>query len=141
MQISPRTVFRILADYQRVSGVPETVLSAMEAEGLDPAKRKNAPLLEQITEVLGDDPMPEEARELVRHTTASPKLQKRKDPMSEDERIVTGLRQDLRRWLSNVPDNDHKGDLLEQALAEESFEFWGDCDLSRRCPFDRNQRS
>ena len=128
MHVSPRTVFRILADYQRVSGVPETVLSAMEAEGLDPAKRKNAPLLEQITEVLGDDPTPEEAQEVVRHTTASRKQQKGKDPVSEDERIVWGLRQDIRRWLSNVPDNDHKCDLLEQSIAEESFEVWGDQD-------------
>ncbi len=130
MHVSPRTLFRIVSDYERVSGVSGTVISAMEAEGFDPAKRKHAPLLEQITEAIGDDPNPtqEEAQDIVQQSVSSTKQQKGKDTMSEDERIVRGLRQGIRRWLRNVPDTDRKCDLLEQSIAEESFEVWGDQD-------------
>jgi hypothetical protein len=127
MEISPRTLFRIISDYERVSGLSETVLSAMESEGLDPAKRKNAPLVEQIIDVLGDDPTPEEAQEVVRHTAESQKQQRvTETTMSEDERIVRDLRQDIRKRLANVPDNGRKYCLLEEAICQESYEVWGE---------------
>lgn len=127
LHISPRTLFRIVSDYQRLSGVSETLLLAMEAEGLDPAKPKNAPLLEQVTEVLGDDPTPEEAQAVVRHTAASAqKQQKSKDTISEDDRIVWGLRQAVRKWLGNITDIGHKCELLQEVISGESFEVWGD---------------
>jgi hypothetical protein len=122
--ISQRTLFRILSDYKRVSGTPSTVLAAMEAEGFDPAKRKNASLLQKTTEAISDDPLPEEVQEVVRHSAASLKQQKGKDTMSEDERLVRGLRQDIRKRLANVPD-DRLWPLLERAISEEAYEVWG----------------
>lgn len=126
IRINQRTLVRILSDYQRVAGVPQTVLSAMEAEGFDPAQRKNAPLLEGITETISDATPPEEIQEVVRRTAASLKPRKLKAPMSEDERIVCGLRQDIRKWLSNVADKERKWWLLQEAICQESFEVWGD---------------
>ncbi len=98
----------------------------MEAEGFDPAKLKNAPLVECITETMADDPSPEEAQEIVRHSAASLKQKKAKDPMSEDERIVWELRLDVRKRLAKVSDNHLKWDLLQKAISEESFEVWGE---------------
>ena len=124
MSISQRTLFRIVSDYERVSGLSPAVLSAMEAEGFDPAKHKNALLVEQVTEAIGDDSTPEEAQEVVRHTAVSRKQHKRKGTTPEDERIVWGLRQDIRKWLSKVPD-DRQWPLLQRAISEEAFEVWG----------------
>jgi hypothetical protein len=126
MDISQRTLFRVISDFERVSGAPQTVLAAMEAEGFDPAKRKNARLLGQIAEATGDDPTPEEAQEIVHHSAASLKQRKGQDPMSEDDRIVWGLRTAIRKWLCNVPDADRKWELLQEAICQESFEVWGD---------------
>jgi len=126
MSISHRTLFRILSDYERVSGVPPTVLAAMQAEGFDPAKRRNVSLLQEVTEAIGDDPTPEEAQAVVRHTAASRKQQQGKDTMSDDERIVWELRLDIRKRLANIPDIGHKCELLQEAISGESFEVWGD---------------
>lgn len=126
MSISPRTLFRILTDYERVSGVPQSVFSAMVAEGFDPAKCKNAPLLDEITDAITDDSSPEQAQEVVRRTAASLKQRKGKDLISEDDRIVRGLRSDIRKRLANVPDPDRKWELLQEAICQESFEVWGD---------------
>jgi hypothetical protein len=128
MSISQRTLFRVISDYERVSGAPQAVLSAMQAEGIDPAKRKNDPLLEEITDAMADDPSAEEAQEVVRHSAASLKQRKAQDPMSEDERIIWELRLDIRKRLANIPHNDHKWELLVEAISEESFEVWGDRD-------------
>jgi len=107
----------------------------MEGEGYDPAALKNEPLLNEVTNAIPVDSTPQQVRKVVRNTAARLKQTNAKrrssdsgTPVLDDNRIVRGLRQDIHRWLSNIPDNDHKGDLLEQAIAEESFEFWGDQD-------------
>ncbi len=132
---SQRTVFRILSDYERVADTPEPVLAAMKREGYDPAALKNEALLNEVTSAIPADSTPQQVRDVVRKTAARLKQANAKrrsseggTPLPEDNRIVNGLRQAIRNWLRNVPNNDHKCQLLEQAIAEESFEVWGDQD-------------
>lgn len=128
---SQRTVFRILSDYERVADTPEPVLAAMKREGFDPAALKNEELLNEVTSAIAADSTPNQVRAVVRDTAARLKqtsADKRSsgvgNAISEDDRIVWGLRQDIRKWLGNIRDVDRKWDLLEQAIAEEAFEVW-----------------
>ena len=43
-----KTIFRIVADYERASQVPVVALKELEAGGIDPAARKNEPIIETI---------------------------------------------------------------------------------------------
>jgi hypothetical protein len=121
---SPRTVFRIVADYDRVAGAPEPVLVAMQEQGFDPAEPKHATLLEQVTTMTPPNPTVEQVAAVVKRSAAHLKQSKAGDTMSEDERIVWSIRMDLRKRLNNVPD-ERKQELLERAIAEEAFEVWG----------------
>jgi hypothetical protein len=121
---SQRTVFRILEDYERVAGAPKPVIAAMRKEGFDPAELKNARLLGQVVDMTQAESTPEQTQEVVRKTAALLKQNKGQQTMSEDDQIVWGIRQDIRKRLNNVPD-DHKWDLLERAIAEEASEVWG----------------
>jgi len=130
---SQRTVFRILSDYERVADTPEPVLAAMKGEGYDPAALKNEPLLNEVTSAIAVDSTPQQVRGLVRSTAARLKQAKAKKyssdagtRSSEDDRIISGLRQDIRKRLANVPDPDRKWYLLQEAICQESFEVWGD---------------
>jgi hypothetical protein len=119
-----RTVFRILEDYERVAGAPKPVVAAMKKEGFDPAELKNARLLGQVVDMMPPKSTPEQTQEIVRKTAALLKQNKGQQTMSEDDQIVWGLRQDIRKRLSNVPEDD-KWNLLKRAIAEEAFEVWG----------------
>jgi hypothetical protein len=43
-----RTIYRIVDDYERASHLPAIVLEAMEAQRLDPAAPKNAPMVQKL---------------------------------------------------------------------------------------------
>jgi hypothetical protein len=115
---SERTVFRIVADYERVSDAPKAVIMALQDSGLDPAAAKNAPLLEQVTITMPHDPTENEALAAVEQSLAF--LKKGKYGfLCEDDRVVLSLRKDIRKHLNNIPD-DRKRPLLERAIAEEA---------------------
>ena len=46
-----RTVHRILEDYERASRLPSIIIEAMQAQNLDPAAHKNAPLVEHLLQM------------------------------------------------------------------------------------------
>ena len=119
-----RTVFRILEDYERVAGAPKPVIAAMRKEGFDPAELKNARLLGQVVDMTPQESTPEQTQEVVRKTAVLLKHKNSRQTMSEDDQIVWGLRQDIRKRLNNVHD-DHKWNLLKRAIEEEACEVWG----------------
>ncbi len=43
-----KTIFRIVADYERASQLPEVAIVELEAKGIDPAAKKNQPIVEAI---------------------------------------------------------------------------------------------
>ena len=47
----PRTVFRIVEDFERASKLPPIVLAAMEAQKIDPAAPKNAEMVEKLAQM------------------------------------------------------------------------------------------
>ena len=47
----PRTVFRIIEDFERASELPAIVIEAMEAQKLDPAAPKNAVMVETLAQM------------------------------------------------------------------------------------------
>lgn len=130
---SQRTVFRILSDYQRVADTPEPVLVAMKREGYDPAAPKNETLLHEVLGATPGDSTPQQVQKVVqrkaaylKQTNAKKRSSDSGTRISEDDRIISGLRQDIRKRLANVPDPDQKWYLLREAICQESFEVWGD---------------
>ena len=50
IQRNEKTIYRIVADYERVSAsLPEVAIAELEAQGIDPAAKKNQPIIEAIS--------------------------------------------------------------------------------------------
>jgi hypothetical protein len=136
-----RTIRRIIEDYEFASKVPAEAIQELEALGIDPAAKKNAPVLTNILEmpagVVKSEPK-EAVTQAVKTAKAERKAMAAKKPsqsvpspaisepesLSREERLRRDLRQKVRAGLTNVP-NDRKPAELQAAVEEEMYEVWG----------------
>jgi len=140
-----RTVRRILEDYERASRLSVEALDALETKGIDPAAKKNAPLLKIIHAMPPGDVKAEpekavtQAIKTVKAAKAGKKAETTKKPsqsvsvpsdtqlvlLSREEKQLRDLRQRIRAGLTDVP-NDRKLAVLVAAIEEEMYEVWGE---------------
>ena len=140
-----RTVRRIAEDYDRASKLPVEALDALQTQGIDPAAKKNAPLLKIIHAMPPGDVKAEpekavtQAIKTVKAAKAGKKAETTKKPsqsvsvpsdtqlvlLSREEKQLRDLRQRIRAGLTDVP-NDRKLAVLVAAIEEEMYEVWGE---------------
>ncbi|MGB8477890.1 MAG: hypothetical protein WCE63_03485 [Acidobacteriaceae bacterium] len=122
-----RTVRNILADYQRAATLPETVIAAAEAEGIDLAERKHARLLASMEGKLAvnDVPTLPEAQQILGKVLEMRAPGAPKAKLDRAEKIRWAIRIKIRTALTNVP-NDRKLTELIAALEEEMYEVMGE---------------
>ena len=121
-----RTVRNIVADYERVAKLPETVIAAAEAKGLDLSERKHMRLIEAIKgEIDGNDtPTPPEARRAVGKVFKMSKAHAAKDAPDKADKLRWAVRKRIRTLVNNFP-NDQKLGVICLALEEEMYDVWG----------------
>ena len=138
-----RTVRRIVDDYVRASQAPEEAIEELEAQGLDPAAKKNAPVLASIVEMPTGQvkAKPKEAVaqavKMVKAAKAAKKTMTAEAPtqsdaaqvehvseLSREEKQLLAVRSKIRTALANTP-NNRKLDEILRALEEEMYEVWG----------------
>jgi hypothetical protein len=144
LQCGERTIRNIVADYLRASKLPESVIAAAEEQGIDLAKRKNAPLLEVIKDGLAGNNTPTmpDAQQLVGKVLQMPaaakanKTTKKQSKsaksttgdsftrLTQDEEQRFGIRMKIRTALTNIG-ADRKLEELLAALEEEMYDAWG----------------
>src|ERR1035441_1191215 len=118
-----RTVRNIVADYERVAKLPETVIAAAEAKGLDLSERKHMRLIEAIkSEIDGNDtPTPPEARRTVGKVFKMSKAHAAKDAPDKADKLRWAVRKRIRTLVNNFP-NDQKLGVICLALEEEMYD-------------------
>lgn len=57
-----KTIFRIIADYERAARLPEITIDALLHQNIDPAARKNAPIVEELFQL----PQPKTAKQALK---------------------------------------------------------------------------
>jgi hypothetical protein len=57
-----KTIFRIVADYERAARLPEITIDALLDQNIDPAARKNAPIIEELLQ----GPMPKTTKQALK---------------------------------------------------------------------------
>ncbi len=142
-----RTVRRISDDYVRASQAPAEVIEELEARRLDPAAKKNAPVLANIIEMppVEVKAKPKEAMQAVKTAKAAKAAKKTMtaeaptqsdtaqvehvSELSREEKQRFAIRSKIRAVLANIP-NDRKLDEILRALEEEMYEVWGRRDAS-----------
>ncbi len=138
-----RTIRRIIEDYEHASQVPVEVIEELEALGVDPAAKKNAPVLTNILEMPLSD-VKAELKEVVAHAVKTAKVKKTaavkkpnqpvtaletpvSAPLTRVEKQRRHIRLKIQTALNDVP-NDQKLVELIAALEEEMYEVWGERD-------------
>jgi hypothetical protein len=137
-----RTVRRMIEDFQRASQCHPAVIVELESLGLDPAAKKNEPLLATILEMpstyVAAEPKAAAAKAVEEVNTAK-KLKRSKkpsqsvpvtddsssEPLTKAEKQRFAIRLKLRTALTNVPSGRKLAELIA-ALEEEMFEIWGE---------------
>jgi hypothetical protein len=124
LKVGERTIRNIVADYERVSGLPETVIETAEEQGIDLAKRKHAPLVEVIENELNGKKAPTmpEARELLGKVLKMPAASATK--LDKADKVRWTMRMKIRTALTNVAPNAKLLEVLA-ALEEEMHDVWG----------------
>jgi hypothetical protein len=127
-----RTLRRIVDDFERVSGVPDVVIKALERAGIDPATRKNATLISRILRMPCDamNTTPEfvvsraiGAVKAPSHSSSG-KVHPAPAPLSLAEKRRLGVRKKILTALSAVPEDQKLVELIA-AVEEVMFADWG----------------
>jgi hypothetical protein len=138
-----RTVRRVLEGYERASQIPAEAINELEVLGLDPAAKRNEPIIENLLKMPRKtvESEPKLAVEDAVNTAAAMKVNKkaakklvqtvdasgenRCTPLTREERLRRDTRLKIRTALSNVPDGRKLAE-LKAALEEEMYEAWGE---------------
>ena len=123
LEISTRTVHRIVEGYVCASQLPGVVIDAFSAKGIDSAAKKNEALVLRAIEMIPSDEetSQELAEEIVNQVTA-----KFADPrdqylrLTKKERQIFSLREQIRKGLDAIPPGERM-DILRNALSELAF--------------------
>jgi hypothetical protein len=133
-----KTIYRIVADYERASQVPVEAIEELEALGIDPAAKKNVPVLTNILQMAAGA-VKSKPKEAVTQAVKAAKAEKaakkpsqsvpfpaisEPESLSREEKLRRDIRQKVRAGLTNVP-NDRKLAELQAAVEEEMYEVWG----------------
>ena len=140
-----RTVRRILEDYVLASQLPAGAIRELESLGIDPAAKKNAPIIDNLLTMdgacveLAPQAAVTTAVKVVAAEKAAAKKAKATTPSkpthecgttllvlpTPEEKQRRDIRLAIRAALVSVPD-DKKLAELKSALEEEMFEVWGE---------------
>jgi hypothetical protein len=124
---NPKTIRNMIAGYKRIRNVPESIIAAADAQGIDLAAVRNLDLAEALLGGLVGrvgEPTPEEAAQTVLEVMALPESA----PLSEltkEERTCHKGRVALRAATANLPVRDKLSywvDIIEQ----EMWDVWGE---------------
>ena len=137
MGCDERTVRNIIADYEHVARVPEAVIHAAQAKGIDLSQRKYRPAVVAIESAIGnpdegrDALDADEANRIISNVLVMPPPVQREHghderfvPLTREEKLHFAVRMKIRTALTNT-ENDRKLPVLLQALEEEMFDVWG----------------
>ena len=126
LECGERTIRNIVADYERVANLPDTVIAAAEVVGLDLAKRKHAPLVEVIeNELTGNEaPTMSEAQQLLGKVLTMTKGHTAKNSQDKADKLRWAVRLKIRTALTNIALEEKLPELLA-ALEEEMHDVWG----------------
>jgi hypothetical protein len=121
---STRTLRRLMERYQEASKLPDTVLDAMEASGINPVTATSSKIVSNLLYLVGSksDPDEKEATEFVKKAMA-------KDPRSNyvtltrEQKLIWQDRVAIRKMLGRSNKSDRLG-TLKRALAQELM-AWG----------------
>jgi hypothetical protein len=143
LKCNVKTVFRILADYERTVSVPPEAIAAMETVGLDPATMKNAPIIE-ILKTMAPSTVKAEPKVSVEHavkankeakTAKRAKIAKPNKPTptygsrllvlpTQEEKERREIRRAISAAIANVPDC-RRLEVLQSAFEESMFQDLG----------------
>lgn len=100
-KIAGRTLSEVMADFERVKDEPATILAAMQDAGLDPAKKKNADVIQMIKVEVEKGAEPVEAVKTVQVQVQQDKTAARKlKVVAEPEKTLTQYTDDFARSLA-----------------------------------------
>jgi len=121
-----RTIRNIIADYKRVAGLPDSVIVAAEAVGMDLAERKHTPLVDSIESELASNDVPSlpEAQQMLGRVLEMPAPGAPKVKLDRTEKIRWAVRMKIRTALTNVEPSAKLTEFVA-ALEEEMYEVWG----------------
>ncbi len=116
MNKDERTVYRIIADYERASHAPTIFLEAMEAKKLDPAAPKNAPLIQKIIEVPAPSTHKEATAvvERIQNDISAQKREKRiarKSSANSLEEFAAGMIRHFEKRFGDMPPNQRDAEV------------------------------
>ena len=137
MGCDERTVRNIIADYERTASLPEAVIQAAQARGIDLAQRRYRPAVAAIESIIendghGQDAIDaEEANRIVSNVLVMPSPDQREHiqddrfvKLTREEKQHFAIRMKIRTALTNV-EPDEKLSAFIAALEEEMFAIWG----------------
>lgn len=139
-----KTIFRIIEDYERASQVPLEALKELESQGIDPAARKNAAIIDNLLTMpraeMESDPkmvvgvavkainavkVAKKAKTPKKPCLSEPaSVDTQCVPLTREERQRRDVRLKIRAALSNVQDERKLAELIA-ALEEEMYDVWG----------------
>jgi hypothetical protein len=120
--LTDRTIREILSDYERVRETPAPVVQALQQVGIDPAAKRQEKIVEMAVDSHKAGTPPAEAVEaavaLTRRPVAPVGLSSSDAPLTQDQRWILSLRENMRKTLGKIPP-DRRVEVFRAAAAEE----------------------
>lgn len=127
-----RTIRRIVDDFDRVAGIPDIVIKALEQAGIDPSARKHAGIIAKVLRmsVNVNGSIPEntmlnaiqESKKVNR--SGHYEVEHATPGMARNGQVRLAVRMKIRTALKRVPLNQRLAELVA-ALEEEMYTEWG----------------
>lgn len=130
MRKNERTVRNIVADYQRIKPLPETIIEASQSLGIELSQKKYSLAVAILkTETTADMNMTkamakEKVMNAVQSSSEKSDKLKKKQELSKEEKEHFKIRMKIRTSLNNIPNPQKLAKLIE-ALEEEMHDVWG----------------
>jgi hypothetical protein len=131
--VHANSIRNLIKDYEVAVKLPETVRSAFNDQGIDPAKKKNHIVVERVINRLQSssgpkEPNQEQASQIVieemMKIPVAPDLSDVSEGLNADEKLLHRIRKAIRGAVVNVP-RAKRLEAVKAALEEEMFEVWG----------------
>jgi len=120
--LTDRTIREILSDYERVRDTPVPVVQALQQAGIDPAAKRQKKIVEMAIDShkAGNPPAQavQAAVALSRRPVAPVGISSGDVPLTQDERWILSLRENMRKTLGKIP-QDRRVEVFCVAAAEE----------------------
>jgi hypothetical protein len=120
--LTDRTIREIISDYERVRKTPAPVVQALQQAGIDPAAKRQEKIVEMAMDSHKAGIPPTQAVQaafaLTRRPVAPVGISSGDAPLTQDERWILSLRENMRKTLGKIP-QDRRVEIFRAAAAEE----------------------